>query len=235
VDYDSDRDLDLFIGASIGGAVHLYENIGNGSQPQFQLKKTIRHAFNVDDAIPFLYDWTGDGIFDLFAGERNGAILYYRGVAAGSFTFVQKEFANLDVGFYAAPAFVDINGDRRVDLFVGEGDGGVNFFQGTGSAAVAHLKTPPHFLELNVYPNPFREQLQIALHVRNEAVATTPQAAVYNLVGARVAEIEMVRSPNGQWRGVWAPSPAKLVSGVYFLQVNFNRDRINRKILFIQR
>lgn len=235
IDYDQDRDLDLFIGASIGGAVHLYENIGNGSQPQFQLKKTIRHAFNADDALPFLYDWTGDGISDLFIGERNGAILYYRGVTADSFAFVQKDFAGIDVGFYAAPVFVDINGDRRIDLFVGEGDGGVNFFQGAEATAVARANTPPQFFELQVYPNPFREQLQIALHVKNEAVTTTPQAIVYNLAGARVAEIELLRAHNGQWRGAWSPSPAKLVSGVYFLQINFGRDRINQKILFIRR
>jgi len=234
VDYDKDRDLDLFIGASIGGVVHLYENIGSGSQPQFQFKKRIRHAFNVDDAIPFLYDWTGDGTLDLFVGENSGAILYYRGVAADSFAFVEKDFAKIDAGFYAAPVFVDINGDRRVDLFVGEGDGGVIFFQGPGSSVVTTSTTLPNSFALTVYPNPFREQLNISLRLENKTAVASPQVMVYNLTGARIAELEVQPAPNGTWRSEWLPKKLSLASGVYFLQVAFGRERINRKILFIR-
>ena len=235
VDYDSDRDFDLFIGASSGGGVHLYENVGTSSQAQFQFKKRIRHAFNVDDAIPFLYDSTGDGILDLFVGENGGAILYYRGVAADSFAFVQKDFAGLDVGFYAAPAFVDINGDRRVDLFVGEGDGGMNFFQGTGSSVVANSTTPPNSFELNAYPNPFRERLHISLRAAGKTAVASPQVIVYNLAGARVAAFALRPEQNKTWQSEWLPEKLNFPSGVYFLQVTFGSERINRKILFIRR
>jgi len=234
VDYDRDRDFDLFIGASIGGVVHLYENSGSGGQPQFLFKKKIRHAFNVDDAIPFLHDWTGDGLLDLFIGENSGGILYYRGVTADSFAFVQKDFAGLDVGFYAAPVFVDINGDRRIDLFVGEGDGGVNFFQGTGSAVVVNPKTPPNSFELNAHPNPFREQLRISLRAAGKTAVAAPQVIVYNLAGARVAEFAMQSAPNETWQSEWLPEKLNFTSGVYFLQVNFGSKRITRKILFLR-
>ena len=233
-DYDKDGDFDLFIGAAIGGSVHLYENLGSVSQPQFQFKKRIRHAFNVDDGIPFLYDWTGDGLLDLFVGENSGAILYYRGVAADSFAFVQKDFAGLDVGFYAAPAFVDINGDRRVDLFVGEGDGGINFFQGVGSSAVAHANSPPELFDLQVYPNPFREQLNITLRVTNEKAGETPRAIIYNLAGARVAELEWNSSQRGLWRSVWRPEKFSVSSGIYFVQATIGKVQRTKKFLFIQ-
>jgi len=235
IDYDKDRDLDLFIGASIGGVVHLYENTGVSGQPRFQFKKRIRHAFNVDDAVPFLYDWTDDGLLDLFIGENSGTILYYRGVAADSFTFAQKDFAGLDVGFYAAPAFVDINGDRRIDLFVGEGDGGVDFFQGAGSSAVANSPRRPHSFELNAYPNPFRERLHISLRATGKTAVASPQVIVYNLAGARVAAFEMRPALNGTWQGEWLPQESSLTSGVYFLQVDIEKERISRKILFIRR
>ena len=233
-DYDRDGDLDLFIGAAIGGSVHLYENLGSGSQPRFQFKKRIRHAFNVDDGIPFLYDWTGDGLLDLFVGENSGAILYYRGVAADSFAFVQKDFAGLDAGFYAAPAFVDINGDHRVDLFVGEGDGGVNFFQGVGSSAVAHANLPPQSFDLQVYPNPFREQLSISLRVTNAKTMEIPRAVIYNLTGARVAELEWSWAQSGVWHSLWKPEKIKFSSGIYFLQANIGNEQHTKKFLFIQ-
>jgi len=233
VDYDRDGDADLFVGSSFGGAVHLYENLGTAAQARFQLKKIIRHAFNVEDGIPFLHDWSGDGSLDLFVGERNGAILYYRGVAADSFLFVQKDFAGIDAGFYAAPAFVDINGDRRIDLFVGEGDGGINFFQGAGSSAVDNPMAPPISFALQAYPNPFRERLNISLRTVG-AITEPPRVSIYNLAGAPLAELEMRSTHNGIWRQAWTPEKVNLASGVYFLRVHFGKTQITQKILFIQ-
>jgi len=232
-DYDKDGDADLFIGSVFGGAIHFYENAGTTSKPRFQFKKQIRHAFNVEYAIPFLHDWTSDGILDLMVGERSGALLYYRGVTADSFTFVQRDFAGIDVGFYAAPSFVDINGDRRVDLFVGEGDGGVNFFQGTGGSAVADSKTPPNSFELSAYPNPFHERLNILLQLDGAKMIEAPRGVIYNLVGARVAAFDMRFVQRGLWRMEWSPARLNLKSGVYFLQVNFGSAQLTKKILFI--
>jgi hypothetical protein len=232
-DYDKDGDADLFVGSSIGGVIHLYENIGSAGRPHFQLKKRIRHAFNVEDGIPFLYDWTDDGILDLFVGERNGAILYYRGVTADSFAFMQKDFAGIDVGFWAAPAFADINGDHQVDLFVGEGDGGVNFFQNTGSAAVMTAKIPPTSFALNIHPNPFRTQLNISLQLGGADMTAPPRVVIYNLTGARVAELAMQLTNNAVWRGEWLPAKLSLAAGVYFLRAQWGREKLTQKILFI--
>lgn len=234
VDYDRDGDTDLFVGSSFDGAVSLFENTGTVSQPHFQLTKTIRHTFEVEDAIPFLYDWTGDGVLDLFIGERNGTILYYCGVTADSFAFVQKDFAGIDAGFYAAPAFVDINNDRQIDLFVGEGDGGINLFQGTGSSGAANLMKPPDTFALNAYPNPFRGQLHIALRTDGGKILEAPRAVIYTLMGARAAELDMRFITHGLWHGEWLPAIANLASGVYFLRVSAGNAQLTKKILFIQ-
>ena len=233
VDFDRDGDSDLWVSAFPGGVIYLYENVGDAAQARFQLRKQIRHEFIIENAIPFFFDWNRDGRLDLFIGERNGAIIYYQGVRADSFALVQKDFAGLDVGFYAAPAFVDINGDRRIDLFVGEGDGGINFFQGTGSSVVVNPTTPPNAFELTAYPNPFRERLHIGLRANDKTAVAAPQVVVYNLTGARVAAFAMIRVQNNLWQGVWAAQQANLVAGVYFLQINFGRERLNQKILFM--
>jgi hypothetical protein len=146
---------------------------------------------------------------------------------------VQKDFAGIDAGFWAAPAFADIDGDHRIDLFVGEGDGGVNFFQGTGSSAVGATMTPPNAFALKAYPNPFHEQLNISLRMDGAKIAEPPRAVIYNLTGARVAELAMRLVPSGSWRSEWLPAKFHLAAGVYFLKINFGRKQLTQKILFI--
>jgi len=67
-----------------------------------------------------------------------------------------------------------------------------------------------------------------------DGTAAAPQVFVYNLAGARVAKLEARHAQNGTWRSEWLPEELRLVSGVYFLQATFGRERINRKILFIR-
>jgi hypothetical protein len=46
------------------------------------------------------------------------------------------------VNYIAAPAFVDIDGDGDLDLFVGEAYGGIKYFQNTGTAANPQFASP---------------------------------------------------------------------------------------------
>jgi len=233
VDLHKDGDADLYIGSAFGGVVHLYENVGTSNSARFQLKKQIRHAFNVDDVIPSLYDWTGDGILDLFAGERQGTVVYYRGVAPDSFVFAQKDFAGIDVGFWAAPLFADLNGDSHVDLLLGEGDGGVNFYQGDLGNAVQGPRNLPKAFALEIYPNPFLQQVNIALRL-SEKINPPPRAVVFDLLGARIAEVEMKYTNDNQWRAAWPAANLDLPAAVYFVKVFWRNEQIIQKILLIR-
>jgi hypothetical protein len=57
--------------------------------------------------------------------------------------------------------------------------------------------------------------------------------AIYNLSGARVAELAMRLVNNQFWHAEWLPEKLNMVSGVYFLKVNFGWERLTQKILFI--
>jgi hypothetical protein len=230
-DIDHDADYDLFVGEQNRGVINIFENTGNANLPQFVFKRELRHDFDVEDAIPFLYDWDRDGNLDLFAGLRNGKIIHYRGVTADSFALVQKEFAGIDAGSSCAPAFVDLDGDGHIDLIAGEQAGGINFFRGTGSSAVADANLPPNSFELHAHPNPFHSRLNVAIRTNSAGAAESPRVTIYNLLGARVAELKMRHAGNKLWRAEWLP--ANLTAGVYFLRVDWRGNYIARKILLV--
>ncbi|MGH7601847.1 MAG: FG-GAP repeat domain-containing protein, partial [bacterium] len=110
-DSDRDGDYDLFVGVVDSAMINIFENVGQTNAPRFQFKKKFQPASNFEYGVPFLHDWNRDGRLDLFIGGFDGTMLYLRGVAADSFAFEQKIFAGIDVGFFAAPAFADWDGD----------------------------------------------------------------------------------------------------------------------------
>ncbi len=84
------------------------------------------------NSLPVFADIDSDGDSDLFLGEYDGNINFFRntGTAANfAFNFVTTSFASADVGNYSAPTFVDIDKDSDLDLFVGRPDGGLDFYR----------------------------------------------------------------------------------------------------------
>ncbi len=232
-DIDRDGDYDLFIGVLDSATINIFENVGQASTPRFQFKKKFQPASNFEYGVPFLHDWDRDGRVDLFIGGFDGTILHLRGVAADSFTFEQKNFAGIDIGFFAAPMFADWDSDGHIDLLIGESDGGLNFFRGAGSTRIADPMALPNTFELHAYPNPFRERLNISLHADGAMPNQTPRAAIYNLLGARIAELEIKNAGNGLWRAEWQPASLHLSNGIYFLKAHREREYVTRKLLLI--
>ncbi len=232
-DIDRDGDYDLFVGVVDSATINIFENVGQTNAPRFQFKKKFQPASNFEYGVPFLHDWDRDGWLDLFVGGFDGTMLYLRGVAADSFVFQQKIFAGIDVGFFAAPAFGDWDGDGHVDLLLGESDGGLNLFRGAGSTGVADPVALPSSFELHAYPNPFRDRLNISLRTDDAMATQAPRAAIYNLLGARAAELEMKNSGSGLWRAEWQPASLHWGNGVYFLKINWGQKQMTRKLLLI--
>ncbi len=146
-DIDGDGDLDAFVGNGDGNALY-FANTGSASAPAFQ--PAITNPFGLATvggfAAPAFADIDGDGDFDAFVGSRLGDVLFFSNTGSANAPAFQAATANpfglSDVGYFAAPAFADIDADGDLDAFIGENGGGVRFFRNDGNAGAPAFAAP---------------------------------------------------------------------------------------------
>jgi hypothetical protein len=154
VDIDNDDDLDAFIGEK-NGTVNFFRNKGDADKPKFKEVTSAANPFDGVDvgaySTPTFVDIDNDGDFDAFIGEKNGTINFFRNKGDADkpkfkeVTGGNNPFNNLDIGYYAAPTFADIDNDGDLDAVVGTSFGRVRFFKNDGTAAAAvfgNVETP---------------------------------------------------------------------------------------------
>ncbi len=134
IDLDRDGDKDLFIG-EFEGTLNYYRNDGSADSPIFKLASMSAGGVNIGSrSTPAFADIDNDSDFDLFVGKADGSVSFYQNTRNDTvFTLIASNWAAINVGGFSAPAFVDIDGDRDFDLFVGRVNGGLNFYRNTGS------------------------------------------------------------------------------------------------------
>ena len=140
-DIDGDGDLDLFIGEYYG-RIQFYRNDGDSVIPVWELiTQYIGYIGAGNYSAPSIVDIDGDGDFDLFIGDNNGSVCYYRNDgsnsapafnAAGSIT--DSAGSTIAIGSRSSPDFADIDGDGDLDLFIGEYYGQIYFYRNDGDS-----------------------------------------------------------------------------------------------------
>jgi len=136
-DIDADGDFDLLVG-EFDGNVNFYINEGTALAPEFTL--ATENFVNVDvgsDSSPVFVDIDSDEDFDLFIGEENGNINFFRNTGTSieaAFILETEDFSDIDVGDGSTPAFSDIDNDGDLDMFVGEEAGNINFYRNIGTS-----------------------------------------------------------------------------------------------------
>ncbi|MBM3238025.1 T9SS type A sorting domain-containing protein [Candidatus Poribacteria bacterium] len=135
-DIDGDSDFDLFIG-EYDGVINFYRNDGTPEATVWVLVDENYAGIDVGGkSAPAFYDVDDDGDLDLFVGEGNGRIVFYRNDGDRTspiWTFVTSNYNLIDVGRCSMPTFADIDGDGDKDLFIGEENGGINFYRNLGT------------------------------------------------------------------------------------------------------
>ena len=91
-----------------------------------------------DDANPSLVDIDSDGDLDLFVGDLRGHTYFFENEGTREdpnfSSKIKNAFGLADVGGFASPEFVDIDGDGDQDIFIGNRAGKTLFKQNIGNA-----------------------------------------------------------------------------------------------------
>ncbi|MDB9312055.1 trypsin-like serine protease [Spirulina sp. CS-785/01] len=139
VDIDRDGDLDVFTGNEAGNIL-FFENTGTENSPQFADPET--NPFGLIDVgshsrITF-GDINGDGDLDALVGNEKGTNLLFLNTGTPTtptfvpvFTEDNPLFGRV-AGYYTTPTFTDLDGDDDNDIFVGNQNGELLFFENIG-------------------------------------------------------------------------------------------------------
>jgi subtilase family serine protease/methionine-rich copper-binding protein CopC len=146
-DWNQDGKKDLLVGTS-DGRILVLQNVNTDANPQFDAAVYLQAGaagaksdLDVGDRAAFdIVDWNNDGRFDLVAGGLDGMVrVYLDAAASGTPDLRSPLFALGTGGELAAPsgrssvAVVDLNGDRRKDLVLGNTEGQLLFYANVGT------------------------------------------------------------------------------------------------------
>lgn len=151
-DIDSDSDLDLIWGDFFSRSLYYIENQGTPTEPSMVLVSNV-YPMNADSVytsgynMPRFVDIDGDGKLDLFVSVLYDptvpqSLMYFNNEGTPQFPShvkITDDFIyTLDVGNNSHPAFIDIDSDGDVDMFIGSLSnplGSLHFFENIGTAS----------------------------------------------------------------------------------------------------
>jgi hypothetical protein len=156
IDVDNDGKNDLIVTPERGEnrrVAWFYKNTGTNSIPDFNLQQRNFQVADMMDlgegACPAFFDYNYDGLADMVVGDYgeynsiNGSyktsLSLYRNTgtsSAASFTLVTHDYAGISsllLDGPLCPTFGDLNSDGVEDMILGNGDGHLYYFTGSGN------------------------------------------------------------------------------------------------------
>lgn len=148
-DLDGDGKPDLIVGhhghevdSSVYRArLYFFKNVGTGNMPAYELIDTnLANTWQLNSAniYPALGDLDGDGDLDLIVGLANGTLAYFQNTGTSTnpqWNAPVLNYAGIQVGQWAAPELIDVDGDGLLDLLIGNRTGFLFYYRNTGSTS----------------------------------------------------------------------------------------------------
>lgn len=148
VDIDGDSLVDLILSIAnryqqpgiSSSQFYFYKNTGTASQAEFTLQDTnfadmLQYNLGTE-LVPTFGDLDQDGDLDLIVGAVSGYFHYFENTGSASnpnFSLNTPIITNTDVGADAAPYLFDLDDDGDLDLFVGDEQGQVWWFENSSA------------------------------------------------------------------------------------------------------
>ena len=144
IDIDNDDKIDMFIGTDFdpsdfpwAGKINYFQNSTNEESDEKSwvlisddlLEQDIGNNLVVD-----FKDIDNDTDYDMFIGDFNGFIQFFENIGDGNnpvFTYVEN-LENIDMSGYSIPCLADIDNDNDYDLFIGQLNGSISFYENNG-------------------------------------------------------------------------------------------------------
>lgn len=226
VDIDDDGDFDLFTG-QLDGNILFFRNVGTRFNASWA--NSLFNPFGLSDvgsrSKPAFCDIDKDGDHDLFVGNENGDLIFFRNIGTKtnpSFaTPITNPFGLTNIGTNSTPSFADIDNDGKEDLFVGSGLGNIYYFRNTTVVSVEGEQNSS-FIEVKAYPNPVSNTLSIS--GRNIDLDNS-EVSVYSILGEKL-NLKITR--NGSFASI---NFSDLTAGMYILVIKNEYANYTTKII----